>query len=452
MCNVADKVFCIQEHVRQLDELQMLFEKAFGDEKETTFPQLCEECPDGRCIFNEVYTLLWKPLQRLRQRKVNKFVKVTAKSDTEAEILLYDVISDFEDEEWGIINAKGLISKIKALGNIQNITLRINSIGGNVFQAQAMYSYLKSHPANITVHIDGLAASAASVVAMAGNKVIMPSNALIMIHNPAGGVYGEAEDMRDTAEILDKIRDTIANVYIAKTGLEREKVIAMMDSETWLDANEAHELKFCDEVEESLSAVAMVVSDGAIFMGRFGFARADESILSKIPAEIVNNSAKAGGIIPRIPKFLADLQDHGRVSSKDEAISSQNPKKEEKSEMEIKNASELESAYPEFTAEIRNSAITAERERLKTLDSLNAPGREAIIAKAKYEDPKDARDIAIELLQTDTAQAQLQAHHQDAQAVNAALPPEKTVPSAKADEEAAINAVADELNRMRGYK
>ena len=348
--------------------------------------------------------------------------KVTAKSDTEAEILLYDVISDFEDEEWGVINAKGLISKVKALGNIQNITLRINSIGGDVFEAQAMYSYLKSHPANITVRVDGLAASAASVVAMAGNKVIMPSNALMMIHNPAGGVWGEAEDMRDTAEILDKIRDTVANVYIAKTGLEREKVIAMMDSETWLDATEAHKLKFCDEIEESVTVTAMAVKGGTIFRSGFGFTRADEYLTAKMPANTVKNTPP----------------------DKDT--------KEEKSEMDIKNAAELESAYPELVGEIRASAVNAERERLKSLDSLNAPGREAIIAKAKYDDPKDARDIAMELLKTDTAQARLSAMYQDSQAVNGALPPERTTPDSKADEQSAIDAVANEINRLRGLR
>ena len=179
--------------------------------------------------------------------------KVTAKSETDAEILLYDVIgeSGYEDD-FGCQGAKKLISQIKALGDVKDITLRINSVGGDVFEAQAMYSYLKNHPANITVRVDGLAASAASVVAMAGSKVIMPSNALMMIHNPAGGVWDEAEDMRDTAEILDKIRDTIANVYVAKTGLDREKVISMMDSETWMTATEAHVLKFCDEVSEAV--------------------------------------------------------------------------------------------------------------------------------------------------------------------------------------------------------
>ena len=348
--------------------------------------------------------------------------KVTAKSDTKAEILLYDYISDFDDDEWGVMSAKGLINKIKALGNIKNITLRINSIGGDVFQAQAMYNYLKSHPANITVRIDGLAASAASVVAMAGNKIIMPSNALIMIHNPAGGVYGEAEDMRDTAEILDKIRDTIANVYVAKTGLEREKVIAMMDAETWLDANEAHELKFCDEVEESVTVTAMAVKGGTIFRSGFGFTRADEYLTAKMPANTV--------------RFTPSEQDT----------------KEEKNEMEITDIAGLERKYPELVGEIRASAVNAERERLKALDSLNAPGREAIIAKAKYEDPKDARDIAMELLMTDTAQARLTAMYQDSQAVNGALPPERTTPDSKADEQSAIDAVANEINRLRGLR
>ena len=359
--------------------------------------------------------------------------KVTAKSDSEAEILLYDEIAGFNDEHWGFINAKGLIDKIKALGNVQNITLRINSVGGDVFEAQAMYSYLKSHPANITVRVDGLAASAASLVAMAGNKVIMPSNALMMIHNPAGGVWGEAEDMRDTAEILDKIRDTIANVYVAKTGLDREKVISMMDEETWLDATEAHNLKFCDEVDEAVEITAKAVKGGTIFCNGFGFSWIDEFLSAKLP----KNTVKIN-IQPR---------------EKDEA-------KEAQTEMEIKNAAELETAYPEFAVEIRNTAsdegykrgVQAERERLKALDSLNAPGREATIMKAKYEDPKDARDIAIEILQAVNAQTQLTALHQDAGVIDSALPPAKDIPEDQAERDAAITAVANELNRLRGFK
>lgn len=357
---------------------------------------------------------------------------ITAKSDTSAEILLYDEIADWDSDDWGCMSAKGLINKIKALGSVKDITLRINSVGGDVFEAQAMYSYLKSHPANITVRVDGLAASAASVVAMAGDKVIMPSNALMMIHNPAGGVWGEADDMRDTAEILDKVRDTIANVYVARTGLEREKVLSMMDSETWLTASEALELKFCDEVEENVAIVALAVHGGTIFRSGFGFSRVDERLSAKIPANTIK-------IKP--------------------APATDSEKKEDKTEMEIKNVADLEKNCPEIAEEIRNTAsedgynrgVQAERERLKALDSLNAPGREAIIAKAKYDDPKDARDIAIELLQATNAQAQLNALHQDAGAVNDALPPAKDTPTTQADEQAAIQAIANELNRMRGF-
>ena len=351
--------------------------------------------------------------------------KITNQNDSSAEILLYDQIADWDSEFFGYTSARGLINKIKALGDISSITLRINSVGGDVFEAQTMYNYLRAHSAKVTVRVDGLAASAASVVAMAGDKIIMPSNALMMIHNPSGGVWGEAEDMRDTAEILDKVRDTIANVYISRTGLDREKVISMMNDETWMTATEAQELKFCDEVEQAVEITAKAVKGGKIFLNGFGFARVDDFLSAKLPKNAVENNTP--------PK------------SKDEP-------KEEESEMEIKNAAELEQAFPELVAEIRNTAINTERERLRTLDSLNAPGRDDIIAKAKYETPKDARDIAIELLQAEKTQAQLEALHQDAGAVDAALPPEKTTPTAKADEEAMIKAVAGELNRMRGFK
>ena len=142
--------------------------------------------------------------------------KIVNQDNSNAEILLYDIISSANDDDYGLINAKTLISRIQALGDIKNITLRINSIGGDVFQAQAMYSYLKSHPANITVRGDGITASAARLVAMAGNKSIMPENSLMMIHNPSGFAMGESKVLQKEAEILDAVRDSIANAYMAK--------------------------------------------------------------------------------------------------------------------------------------------------------------------------------------------------------------------------------------------
>lgn len=363
--------------------------------------------------------------------------KVTAKGNNEAEILLYDQIADFDSEKWGLISAKGLINKIKDLGQIDNITLRINSVGGDVFEAQAIYSYLKSHPANITVKIDGLAASAASFIAMAGDKVIMPRNTLMMIHNPAGGVWGQSDDMRDTAEILDKIRDTIANVYIAKTGLDREKINSMMDAETWMDADEALKLKFCDEVGEPVKISAMATKTGGfVFMNKSGFVRLDGFIKAKLPGKFIQE-----GNLP-MPENTANQTIQSTQNGANLANYGTQPAQNGAQQQpdEIKNS--FEAGY--------NKGIEAERERIKLLDSLNSPGREEIINKAKYEEPRDARDIAIELLQADKNNAQVNAMHKDSQVVNAALEPQAQ-PNAEQERERNIDLIMQNITSIRGY-
>ena len=349
--------------------------------------------------------------------------KITAQADDEAEILLYDIIGDYSPDYWTYNSAANLIKRIKELGNVKKFTLRINSIGGDVFEAHAMYSYLRTYPADVIVRIDGLAASAASIVAMAGNKIIMPSNALMMIHNPAGYSMGDADDFRAQAELLDKVRDIAADIYSARTGLEREKIIDMMNSETWMSAKEALTLKFCDEIEEPLKITAMAAKNGGVFMET---GRGKSFVTPEICAKLPKNFK------PVENKYLPE-------NTKDD------------SKMNINNIADLEREFPEFVNEIRNNAIKSERERLQTLDSLNAPGGEEIIMKAKYEEPKDARDIAIEILQAANSQKKLNNMYNDAQIVNSVLEPQRTQ-NKNDDEQFAINAVANELNRMRGFK
>ena len=156
-------------------------------------------------------------------------------NDDNADLYLYSAILG---SEYG----SSTFDVIQELNNFTGelITLHINSEGGDIFEAQGH------------VYIDGLCASAAGVVALAGDKVFMPENALMMIHNPAGAVYGESEDMRKLADILDKIRDTIAILYEEKTGLTHAKVIDLMKAETWLTAKEAKNLKLVDEIIPAL--------------------------------------------------------------------------------------------------------------------------------------------------------------------------------------------------------
>jgi ATP-dependent Clp protease protease subunit len=130
----------------------------------------------------------------------------------------------------------------------KNITLWIDSFGGDTIAAAGIYNALKEHKGKITAKIDGKAMSAASVIAMAADEIKMSPLAIMMIHNPWSGTYGEAKDMRHMADILDEVKETIVNAYQAKTGLSRKKISEMMDNETWMSAKTAVNEGFADSI------------------------------------------------------------------------------------------------------------------------------------------------------------------------------------------------------------
>jgi ATP-dependent Clp protease, proteolytic subunit ClpP len=180
---------------------------------------------------------------------------IKAKANDTAEISIYDEIG-----YWGV-TAKSFSKDLKALGNnLKQINLHIHSPGGDVFDGIAIYNLLKNHPANVTVYIDGLAASMASVIAMAGNEVIMPENAMMMIHKPWGIQGGDAEDMRKYADLLDKVENTLIPAYANKTGKTPEELAEMLSAETWLNGKECVEQGFADKLAEPLVAMASIKS------------------------------------------------------------------------------------------------------------------------------------------------------------------------------------------------
>lgn len=126
------------------------------------------------------------------------------------------------------------------------ITVWINSPGGDCFAASQIYSMLKEYPDPVTVKIDGIAASAASVIAMAGDTVLMAPTAMMMIHNPATVAFGDREDMEQAIAMLDEVKESIINAYEIKTGMQRAKISRLMDAETWMNARKAIELGFAD--------------------------------------------------------------------------------------------------------------------------------------------------------------------------------------------------------------
>ncbi len=148
----------------------------------------------------------------------------------------------FEDE----VSPKEFKRELEA--GTGDITVWINSPGGDFFAATQIYTLLKEYEGKVTVKIDGIAASAAAVIAMAGDRIFMSPTALVMIHNPTTFVWGEETDMQEGMEMLSEVKKAIINAFEAKTGLKRTQIATMMDSETWFSAGRAVKLGFADEI------------------------------------------------------------------------------------------------------------------------------------------------------------------------------------------------------------
>ena len=177
---------------------------------------------------------------------VNKFWAWVQKEDSgERTLYLEGVIAE---ESWFEDDVTPAAFKADLFAGDGPITLHINSPGGDCIAASQIYTMLMDYPHDVNVRIDGIAASAASVIAMAGTKVSMSPTSLMMLHNPFTVALGDSEEMRKAIQLLEEVKESIINAYEIKTGLSRTRLSHMMDAETWMNAQKALELGFCDEV------------------------------------------------------------------------------------------------------------------------------------------------------------------------------------------------------------
>ena len=184
-----------------------------------------------------------------------------------------------------------------------DVTVWINSPGGNVFAAAEIYTMLKDYKGSITVKIDAIAASAASVVAMAGDTVQMSPVAMLMIHDPSTVAMGNTKDMEKAIEVLTEVKESIINAYEIKTGLSRAKLSHLMDAETWMNANKAVELGFADDLLFKADGESAAAEDSFVFSRR----AVTNSLMSKVkshhtPSELAK---PAGTPISELEKRLA---------------------------------------------------------------------------------------------------------------------------------------------------
>lgn len=190
---------------------------------------------------------------------MKQWYTITAKAEERtAEITIFDSIGATWDGEG--VTAKQFIADLKAI-KAEKITLLVNSPGGSVFDGLAIYNALVASGAEITGKVMGVAASAASFILMACKRIVMPENSFLMIHNASSIAWGDASAMRETADWLDKIGDSIVNIYATRTGKSVEAIKSWLDAETWFSAAEAKEHGFADEVGASFNATAQFEVD-----------------------------------------------------------------------------------------------------------------------------------------------------------------------------------------------
>lgn len=176
-----------------------------------------------------------------------------------ADVFIYGEITKYAWEEYGEVSSISFKNELDSLGDgIETINLYINSPGGSVFEAMAIIAMLQRHPADIISHIDGLAASCASVLPMISKRIIMPSNALMMIHHAMSGAWGNAKQLRKAADDVERISKAMCQHYLDRAGekMTEEQLYEMLEEDKWLTAEQCLELGLCDEIVEANQAVA----------------------------------------------------------------------------------------------------------------------------------------------------------------------------------------------------
>lgn len=285
----------------------------------------------------------------------NQFNILNLKTNNEtrtAELIVYGDIG--EDEWFDDERSKKIITDLNDL-DVDNINVYINSNGGTVTTALAINNVLKRHKAKKTAYIDGIAASSATILTSACDIVKMPKNALFMVHNPWTISIGDKNDFNKTIDTLDKVKDSILESYIAKTGLKKEILSKLMDDETWMNAEEALKYGFIDEIVDE-----------------------------KIEKAQIENKLILNGIVFNMNRFKKFNFNNKKIENYIE------------NEEETMTKDEIMAKFPEIYEEIVNEGRVAERNRIKELEELDYESD--LINKAKFENFKTLNEIAVDLL------------------------------------------------------
>ncbi|MBS6063671.1 MAG: ATP-dependent Clp protease proteolytic subunit [Peptostreptococcaceae bacterium] len=357
-----------------------------------------------------------------------------------AEITIYGNISDTVDWESGDINPEFFSSDLKWLqenNQINELVVRINSSGGDVFAATAIYSRLKEFPAKKTVKIDGWAASAATIIAMAGDTVQIAPNGSLMIHDPLFGLEGyfNADDLTKFIEQLNIIKKSIINAYKDKTGKTEEELSELMRAETWYTGQEAVDAGFCDSLLFEMAAVA-TTDTGEIKVNGLTI----KNKFKNLPTTVLNHYQNHAGNDFNINKN----NKKGEVKMENEETKTVETTKE------IKTVEELKEAYPNLVKQIEEEATQKELDRLKEIEAIASPGAEEIVNDAKYKSRKTAGQVAIDIINLQKAQGKNFLNAREKDVINSGMKDINAEPAVnKAEDNEYIDAIDKVLPKVK---
>lgn len=305
----------------------------------------------------------------------NKFWNFIPGTETTApELLLYGPIASSQSWWEDRVTPATFNKELAELGDVPEIVVRINSGGGDVFAANAIFTRLKDHSAKITVKVDGWAASAATIIAMAGDTIKIARNGVFMIHDPSMTVWDSytAEEFDKLAAELRVIKNSIVNTYAMKTGKESEDISKMMSEERWWTGDEAVNEGFCDEL--LFETVNTVIENQ------------EKIVVNSVPIDMSKYKTS-----PNIQNLV--------IGSQKDSFTNK-PKKEEKT-VEPKNITTIEAlknTYPDLVATIENNAKAEERQRIKDIKDTVPAGYEDIVEDAMFTNPVAAEKVAVKIL------------------------------------------------------
>jgi len=228
----------------------------------------------------------------------NKFFNLKKKENGVAVLNIYGEIAESNIDFWtgepdeSIFSSISLKKELDELEDVNELQIFINSPGGEVFAGQAIYSVLKRYPAKKVVYIDGIAASIASVIALAGDEIIMPKNSMIMIHKAMTSAFGNSEDLLKVAETLERVESSIIAVYKDKTGLEESVLKDWMSKETWFTAEEAVKYGFANKIEETKKIFASLDANNKLNINNLVIERSKISNFEELKTKLEIDNSK----------------------------------------------------------------------------------------------------------------------------------------------------------------